>query len=366
MNESGIISGIPSISKDPPTKEITPTPISHKHLDMSTPQDKTIAITFNTTKKEGNGVLDPTFLSKSNSSHNPNTKFAHGILSTLEQYSQPDEFLYCMKILIFILGSDFSSLIPEEMVSEIVYYLSLFNNIIAQALHNSSPKEFMDQPRIYRQLEYFTSIFWRMVDAMHDIYFPHVCFPNVPVHILDPGAQEFWKSLSPLEGTIADDDAFVASIKQYFEKSDTGVIIDESVRQELMFFLDPIECGVITIFKFAAFVNFFRPFKDCIQNMHQFHNCLWFRGYVSYSEGHQILAAQPKGTFLLHFAQHCPCPLVLTCATQPDSSFSTLIDRYSPMLLSTEGIRQKWCKDAQVPCEINFSWNRVFFWVNEF
>jgi len=198
------------------------------------------------------------------------------------------------------------------------------------------------------------------VDAVHIIYFPQTSFPKPPVNILDEDAYEFWKSLQVpcSEGVIVDSDEFVASLKQYFENSGNGVRIDESLRQELMAFLDPIDCGVVTIFKFVAFANFFRPFSDCIQNMHQFHNCLWFRGYVSFSEGQQLLATQPKGSFILHFAQHCPWPLSLTCV---EASSSVVIDRYSPMLLSTEGIRLKWCKDVQIPYEVNFSWNRAFF-----
>jgi len=205
-----------------------------------------------------------------------------------------------------------------------------------------------------------------MVDATHAVYFPQTIFPNPPVNIIDEDACGFWKAnLHAYSGGIfIDSEDFLSFVKLEFEKPENGVILDECLRQELMFYLDPIDCGVVTIFKFMAFANFFRPFKDCVQNMHQFHNCLWFRGYVSYPEGQQILAAQPKGSFILHFPQHCPCPLALTCESrlEPSSSCtSVLIDRYSPMLLSTEGIRLKWCKDVQSPCVINFSWNRVFF-----
>lgn len=179
MNDSGFINGLSKLScKEASAAEISTSNL-HNTQDNGANRDKgESAMAFH----------------KSVNGSSPNTKFACGILSSLEQYSQPEEFLYCMRILIFILGSDFSSKIPEEIVSEIVYYLSLFNNIIAQALHNSSPKEFMEQPRIYRQMEYFTSIFWRMVDATRSIYFPQVSFPNAPVQSLEPAAQDFWKS----------------------------------------------------------------------------------------------------------------------------------------------------------------------------
>jgi hypothetical protein len=366
--DSGLISGLSNLScKVSSTRSILDnkaTPIPPQSQATNVTQQGLLAPTPASTGLHS--MHDHCSILNTSTTLTPNSKFARGILSTLEQYEQPSEFLHCLRIMVGVLSAETATTIPEELVSEMVYYLTLFNSVLAQAQHSPTPKQYLEQPRIYRQMEYFTSILWRMVDATHTIYFPHTTFPSPPVNILDEDAYGFWKaSIQPLytEGIVIDSEDFLNAIKQEFQKPESGVILDECLRQELLFYLDPIDCGVVTVFKFMAFANFFRPFRDCIQNMHQFHNCLWFRGYVSYPEGQQILVAQPRGSFVLHFPQHCPCPLALTCVTNNESTSctSTLIDRYSPMLLSTEGIRLRWCKDVQVPCVINFSWNRVFF-----
>jgi len=156
------------------------------------------------------------------------------------------------------------------------------------------------------------------------------------------------------------------ALKTYLVSSGS-VKLDESLRQELMYYLDPSDCGIVTIFKFMPFANFFRPFRDCVSNMHQLRNCPWFRGYLSKEEAGQVLVLRDRGTFLLHYSGHYPDRLTLSHVPfELKGSHIENIDRYSPLLLSVEGVRQKWFKQAQIPYEVDFSWNGAFFGLMSF
>jgi len=185
---------------------------------------------------------------------------------------------------------------------------------------------------------------------------------------IDKDANNFWTSVASRQNLYyVDCEVFVEALKTYLSNNGSFVKFDECLRQELMYYLDPGDSGIVTIFKFIPFANFFLPFRDSLSHMHQLRNCPWFRGYLSKEEASQVLVLRERGTFLLHFAGHYPERLTLSHVPfELKGCHIDNIDRYSSCMLSVEGVRQKWFKQAQIPYEVDFSWNGAFFGLMSF
>jgi hypothetical protein len=226
--------------------------------------------------------------------NNNNVQLAYNTLTTLQQNDQPLELTLCIKNVHTILANH-NKEIPAEFISEMIHYLTLFYNLLQLGLRTPKPTLYFEQPRIYRQLEYFSCILWRMMTCACTVYLSSQrvrILEEALLESMDSDANTFWHSAASRPYSFfMDCETFMDALKTYLVSSGSYVKLDESLRQELMYylgkwfknhdscsiwnvlfadilvFLDPGDSGIVTIFKFMPFATFFRPFRDCVSNV---------------------------------------------------------------------------------------------------
>eukprot|EP01113_Clastostelium_recurvatum_P035384 TRINITY_DN4926_c1_g2_i6.p1 TRINITY_DN4926_c1_g2~~TRINITY_DN4926_c1_g2_i6.p1 ORF type:complete len:457 (+),score=92.99 TRINITY_DN4926_c1_g2_i6:182-1552(+) len=191
-----------------------------------------------------------------------------------------------------------------------------------QAAVNAPDREhFLHQPMYHREIDQLCSIILKMCATYlyllrdkrkADTFDPDVDTPDASTHANlfdrdDPSAYRVWMAI-PGRWQLYKERTDVVEVLSQLPQS---VPFKHDIKEELGRVLDPGRTGIVTIFKYAAYMALMGPLEGVLQRTYNLVKSPFFCEYVSLADADVILQQKKVGTFLACFADPLPGAIYL-------------------------------------------------------